>query len=153
MTEQEIIDGGWIANDGNQPVDSETKVDTLWKEASPEFNTRAGSWCWQTHYITHWRLHKSETQEKSTIEFKGLEHAWDSVGTVDFTELNEGDFAYPKTTYVPPSDASLQSATKHSSLSAVITSFNAMTGKTLVTEDVELLESLMGLFKNYKENK
>lgn len=70
MNEQEIKAGGWIVNEGKQPVEDDVLVDVMIDNIPRNDwnNNPANIWQWWFDVdanITHWRLHKEASVESS----------------------------------------------------------------------------------------
>lgn len=71
MNEQEIKAGGWIVNEGKQPVEDDVLVDVVLRQGTHHSgSSNHFDWMFVEDYdtvydITHWRLHKDASTETS----------------------------------------------------------------------------------------
>jgi hypothetical protein len=170
LSEQELKDGGWIENEGKQPVASGTKVDVLLNgERTKKFEGHtAASWGWSLGYgcmesITHWRLHKPENNVESTLYThppvaenapKSLDDAYDnplSKRIEDMLAQMPTDQSYYKAPETKQSVGEMIVNLKKKSVEQMaVEIFNQITGNSLTEKNVKDIISLVAVINEIK---
>lgn len=161
MNEQEIKTGGWIVNEGKQPVDDGVIVDVVLRQGTHHSgSSNHFDWMFMEDYytvydITHWRLHKEDS--------KSLEDAYDeppsqlqqeltallnaSVNS-DFKDKPESYYKAPET---KASAKKLIYVYKKSAEQQVVDIFNQATGNSLTEKNLKDIIALLDLINKIGE--
>lgn len=171
LSEQERKDGGWITNLGSNPDDGYSMVDVITRDGIIS-SKESRFFDWDLEYnhptpydITHWRLHKPESNVESPLYKhppvaenapKSLEDAYDnplSKSIEDMLAQMPTDPSYykaPATKSLPEHPVKVLYLKKKSVEQMAVEIFNQITGNSLTEKNVKDIISLVAVINQIK---